>query len=247
MSFNDFDPSSRPKIWAEGTQHPPFEPRAFALASVLFARQSLAGLFTRCATSASEFGQTVAVGQWKVPEHRLGRSGRYLPSVAATAGVIRDFAEVLKRAAHITMPESEEAEPVKSIFDKKLHLSPDQPPSHPAPATQAAVDTPARAAASDEDPELAAIRQMMESAAAAPPRRAKAEAAPQVDRPAAPAVPAAEPADTGFGWRRDWLKETTASILGYGILVMSVPLGAALAALAHLHGEDLRKLVKNED
>ena len=76
---------SRPRIWAEGTQNPPFQPRAFALASVIHARESLSGLLTRCAASAGGFGQLVATGRWRVPENRLGRSGRYLPSVATTA------------------------------------------------------------------------------------------------------------------------------------------------------------------
>ena len=41
----------------------------------------------------------------------------------------------------------------------------------------------------------------------------------------------------------DELTDKLALGLGYGLLTMAVPVGAVLALVAHLSGEDLRKLV----
>ena len=111
--------NDRPRIWSEGAQHPPFQPRAFALASMLFARDSLSGLLTRCGTSADDFGQQVATGRWTVPPQRLGRTGRYLPSTATTAATIRGAADVLRRAARVARPDDEANRLPPSIFDAR--------------------------------------------------------------------------------------------------------------------------------
>jgi hypothetical protein len=60
---------------------------------------------------------------------------------------------------------------------------------------------------------------------------------------ARPAVQPAAAAVAPQGWRRDWLADKLALGLGYGLLTMAVPVGAVLALVAHLSGEDLRKLV----
>lgn len=198
---------NRPRIWAEGSQNPPFNIRAFALASVTCARDSLSGLLSRCSASARGFGAEVAAGRWRVPENRLGRSGRFLPSVGRTAAAIRGGAEVLARTARVVAHAAEEPPaPMPSV-----------PASRPAKARPMPV----------EDIDLAAIRALMR------------------DRPLQAGEPQAEdapPSPAVSGRVREGLATGAAWLLGHALLVLSVPVGAVLAALAHLKGEDLRKM-----
>lgn len=240
--------NNRPKIWAEGSQNPPFQPRAFAGASVIFARDSLSGLLGRCAESADGFSQTVATGRWHVPAHRLGRTGRYLPSVATTAAGIMGTAGLLRRTARVILPEPAAAAP--SIFDAVVALDP-SPPQSPAPTKSTSMPTrvqraPAPAAralqSTSADPDLAAIRAMMDASAPPP-----APTPPPAHlRPAPAHAPAlARPAElvTGPNWRQEWLANAVANGLGYGLLAMAMPVGLTRALIAHLAGEDLREMV----
>lgn len=198
---------NRPRIWAEGSQNPPFNIRAFALASVTCARDSLSGLLSRCSASARGFGAEVAAGRWRVPENRLGRSGRFLPSVGRTAAAIRGGAEVLARTARVVAHAAEEPPaPMPAV-----------PASRPAKARPMPV----------EDIDLAAIRALMRD------RPLQSEAPLPEDTPPSPAV---------SGRVREGLATAAAWLLGHALLVLSVPVGAVLAALAHLKGEDLRKM-----
>lgn len=240
---------SRPRIWAEGTQNPPFQPRAFALASVIHARESLSGLLTRCAASAGGFGQLVATGRWRVPENRLGRSGRYLPSVATTAATICGAAEVLRRAALVANPDAGAAP--QSIFTPAPPRdAPRREAAQPSmmPPMMAPPLTPARSQPDHtEDADLAAIRAVLDGAAQTPRRPAHPARPVAAQRPTDPATeprPAPQTlAPVQGGWRRDWLADRAADALGYGLLVVAVPVGAVQALMAHLNGEDLRKLV----
>ncbi len=218
---------TRPRIWAEGSQNPPLQPRAFALASVRFARESLSGLLRRCAVSADDLGEQVKAGRWRLPEDRLGRTGRYLPSARSLGRSVSAAADVLARAAAAVFP-SEEVMP-KSIFTA-------EPAPVRAAPVRAAPPAPPRVQAPGEDPELQAIRAMI---GATDPVEA-----PRATAPAAQTAPVAAPLrPKATGWRREWLADTAARFLGYGLLVLSVPVGAVQAAMAHLNGEDLRKLV----
>lgn len=208
---------TRPRIWAEGSQNPPFDIRAFALASVVYARDSLSGLLGRCSASAKGFGAEVAAGRWRVPENRLGRSGRLLPSVGHAAAAIRGGADVLARAARVVGHGAEEAAEPAAVIPAP------EPARQPRPAQFQPVP--------EEDIDLAAIRALMKETPAAPAARAEASPA---DEPAPPAGHGriTEGLATGFAW-----------LLGHALLAMSLPVGAILAALAHLNGEDLRKIV----
>lgn len=206
---------NRPRIWAEGSQNPPFNIRAFALASVTCARDSLSGLLSRCSASARGFGAEVAAGRWRVPENRLGRSGRFLPSVGRTAAAIRGGAEVLARAARVVADGAEEP-----------------PAPMPAIATDRPMPRVAQArSAPGEDGDLTAIRALMRDQ---PPAAVAQTEAPQAED--------AAPSPAVSGRVREGLATGAAWLLGHALLVLSVPVGAVLAALAHLKGEDLRKM-----
>ena len=237
----------RPQIWAEGSQKPPFQPRAFALASVIFARESLSGLLDRCATSANDLGQTVATGRWQVPAHRLGRTGRYLPSVATTAATITGTAGILRRSAQVITPDATAAVPMASIFDAPQPAEvaaaaiPARVQRAPSPAER---PTPRAADAVNDDPELAAIRAMLETAEPTPmPQTPPNRALP--DHTAAPSQKTDVPQAGLPGWRRELLATGAATGLGYGLLAMALPVGITRALIAHLGGEDLREMVSD--
>ncbi len=238
---------TRPRIWAEGSQNPPFQPRAFALASVLYARESLSSLLDRCAASAQDFRFQVASGRWRVPPENLGRTGRYLPGYQSVATAIGAASQVLARAARVVTPAEEAPVQDASIFAAQPDplarvVAPLHPVSRKAGMEPAAMTAPVPAPAElpEEDRELAAIRALL--AQESPARLPRASLAAPSASPASVA-PAPAPADTGPGWRSEWLANATATALGYGLLVVSVPVGAVLAGLAHLNGEDLRKRV----
>ena len=207
---------TRPRIWAQGSQNPPFDIRAFALASVVYARDSLSGLLGRCSASATGFGAEVAAGRWRVPEHRLGRRGRFLPSVGHAAAAIRGGADVLARAARVVGHGAEAEEPPMAFAAL-------EPAARPRPVQLLPVP--------EEDIDLAAIRALMKESPAAPAARTEASPADAAPLPARHSR-ITDGLATGFAW-----------LLGHALLAMSLPVGAILAALAHLNGEDLRKVV----
>ncbi|PTE15030.1 hypothetical protein C5F44_07015 [Fuscovulum blasticum DSM 2131] len=205
-------PDERPRIWAEGSQHPPLQPRAFALASVLFAREGLGRLLRRCSVWSHGFSETVASGRWQIPEARLGRIGRVLPTYQQVSRAITAGAALLETAAQTVRPQTATpAEPLLSV--------PDRTAAAPSGADPLA------------DPDLAAIRALMTA-----PAEAAADAS---------GVPQEFSVEGGAFTDSPGLPHRIAAAgLGYGLLVLAVPYGAVRAGLAHLNGEDLRKLVE---
>lgn len=207
-------PDERPRIWAEGSQHPPLQPRAFALASVLFAREGLGRLLRRCSVWSHGFSKKVASGRWQIPKARLGRSGRFLPSYQRVSRGIAAGAALLETAAQRVRPQA--AMPTEPPIALSV---PDRTAAAPSGADPLA------------DPDLAAIRALM---------TAPAEAAAD-----APGVSQDFPVEGGALTDSPGLPHRIAAAgLGYGLLVLAVPYGALRAGLAHLNGEDLRKLVE---
>ncbi len=311
-------PRSRPAIWAEGRQSPPFDPRAFGRATLILAREGMAGVLERCAMSALAFGAEVRAGRWKVPAERLGRSGRLLPPHGAVGRGVLIGAEVLEAASETVLPladrmTAEEEDPQPLVTIHRAHRDgaapaplpsaemadlaeirailagprPAASPAAPAPETPAApapapvsapVSAPAqvRAGAATAQPpavpagdaDLAAVQALMsefdlDPEPAPPPRPAPAPLPPSrsaafadleaaTDEEAAPgpaaadpADPAADPATLALPRRAAprWVVWPMGRVLGWGLLAMALPYGAARAGIAHLRGEDLRKLV----
>ncbi len=75
----------RPRIWAEGRQHPPFDLRAFVRATALFAREGLSGLLARCAVSAQDTAARVQAGALRIPKTGWGERGATCPRMPASA------------------------------------------------------------------------------------------------------------------------------------------------------------------
>jgi len=253
----DIRPKARTQIWAEGSQHPPFEPRAFARATLHFGRGSMAALLRRCAASAAGFGAEIDSGRFTIPEDRLGRTGRYLPGHHRVAAAVAGMAELLARSADVAGADSADAPPLPRYGEAAARPDPapapaeagdpaDAAPAAEAPAASLSLllaDGPAEPPApAAPDDALSAIRQMMCEAPAAPPPPA-AHALPGIDiRASAPAGDPLPDTPAQTSRLRGWAMGAAALVLGYGLLAMALPWGAICAALAHLNGEDLRKL-----
>lgn len=94
---------AKPAIWAEGRQQPRFDLPSFLRVAGDRARGAAAASLDRLAGGTARLGQRVGSGALRVPEARLGRLGRALPSHQAVArqviGLARLVAEAGRRAA----------------------------------------------------------------------------------------------------------------------------------------------------
>ncbi len=226
--------TEKPRIWAEGRQHPPFEMRAFARASLFFARGDLAGLLGRCAAQAGGFGADLAAGRWQIPPHRLGRPGRWLPASRSIARMVQGAAQVLGLAGQVVLPPGAVA-PLPQPGDTRRVA--------PRRIGRTAGTAAAPTAPLESDAALAAIRNLM----AEPAPAALAEDASEKASSFRTAAAAEETSPAQTGWRREWLQEAAARGLGLGLLGLALPWGAARAGLAHWAGQDLRLLDQNGD
>lgn len=219
--------SSRPAIWAEGSQSPRFNHRSFLQASVIFARDGLFGLLQRAASAVRGFGLQVASGRWRIPAHRLGRSGRFLPSVAQMAGAMAFFAAVLQQAAlRVMRPEVVAAE---AGTDARLAEVLSPRPARLGLVGAQPADAAAVASVTDDD-DLRRIRALMQPPDDCPEalidERAAAETLP---------VPAK-------GRGRQLATVALALPLAGVLFLLSLPYGLCRATIAHLAGTDLREI-----
>lgn len=214
--------ASRPAIWAEGSQSPRFDLRSFAEASLHIARDGLSGLFLRCGSSARGLGADVAAGRWRIPAHRLGRSGRYLPSSAQTAAALGAGAEVLEEAARLVM------RPQDPAPDAALTAVLRPSPARPLGAHDGRGSRPSQPGDGAED--LSRIRALLHAAGDS-----------QETTTTAAAAEIAPPVT--FKRRSVQLgTQAAAVLLGGWLLVLSLPYGMIRAGISHLSGRDLRDL-----
>ncbi|NPD15339.1 hypothetical protein HOY34_09020 [Xinfangfangia sp. D13-10-4-6] len=252
---------SRPAIWARGSQTPPFDPRAFARTALKIGRETVAGILSRCGKSAESVGGELSQGRLRIPEDRLGRTGRYLPSAESTGRAVFGGAGILKRAAEVAQPNLNAYAPeevgsrietaYRDLFRTADQLAPQG-------------DTVSRAAAPPQAPqdragadELASIRALMTaSPAEVEPLHGSAEHGVADHGPAnhgRTASHGAESASPGqadnpslAGRFKEALHEGAARVIGYWMIVFAIPYGAVRAGIAHLKGEDLRRNPNSE-
>ena len=96
----------RPKIWAEGGQRPPFVLRACARASLHFGRSAVAPIHAAAARLTRRVAVNVANGAGRIPEGRLGRFARFVPSHLRVAGWIKAVADILSHASASADPDA---------------------------------------------------------------------------------------------------------------------------------------------
>ncbi|WP_431299305.1 hypothetical protein [Tabrizicola sp. BL-A-41-H6] len=211
----------RPQIWAEGSQKPKFDARAFAVASLHLTRDGIAPLIARTATGTAALSTRVAEGTWRVPTARLGRAERFVPSHQTVASWIAATAHLIDAAASSAAPESHRRR------DRFARTAPVQAPEPPQPAA----DMPTAPVTLPEPPQedaetLAAIRSALEDTPAT--------------NPAAPPSPPGTKAQPSA--LADTLTSAAGTALGWTLIAAALPYGIVRATLAHLNGEDLRQI-----
>lgn len=227
----------RPAIWVGGRQTPPFEPRSFARAALILGRESVADLLARCGCSARGIGGALRAGRWRIPENRLGRSGRFLPSAEGTGAAVLGGADILIRAAMVARPPGAAVAEDEPAAAGDVFRWPEPEPTVADEGCAAAPADPAVRQAGKEDEDLAAIRAIIAGDTARADSGARQAAAPAGvpgGGPAAPADAGDRPASAGR------LAAGGARVLGWWMILVSIPWGALRAGLAHLDGQDLR-------
>jgi hypothetical protein len=99
-------PSDRPKIWAEGEQRPPFSLRGLRRATLSLSRDAVAPLNAWAARYARRIAVNVAHGAGRIPEGKIGRTARFVPSHLRVAGWIKNTAAVLAHASAVADPDA---------------------------------------------------------------------------------------------------------------------------------------------
>jgi len=251
------DPS-RPKIWAEGSQQPPFDLAAFARVSLELTRRTVGPKLVAVGHPVADLASRMADGTFAARAARLGKAGRYLPSRGVVAAGLRGLAKVLTEAGHVVLPPPED-EPLPYAHLLRAPQATVPPPVATAPPAAVTPRRPAprlgdRAAKPPaatprpavEEPTLSVIRSLIAEAERAPPARPAAPAT----RRAAPPPPEPDIADTPQRRPRlpaAWTQATARALhrgaavtLGWTVTALILPYGAALAVIEHLQGEDLR-------
>ena len=260
--------SNQPKIWAEGRQKPPFVPRAFAAASLHYARQGAGTLFGATARGTARLAAKVARGDIRLPADRLGRAGRFVPAHTRVAAWIMGAADILTRSGFIAHSDPTRAATLRaSILPLDwAQILPGGGPAAP-PETDAAGD-PAQIAPAQAERILTAPEQIAPAAtgpdqtapvtlrepaqsvqddplaairadlSAATPDAAARPAA----RPRAAPLPVRPPAPRGP--LAEGLIDVAGFALGWAASLIALPYGLLRATWAHLKGEDLRKLTR---
>ncbi|MCU0827327.1 MAG: hypothetical protein MUE52_07950 [Tabrizicola sp.] len=239
------DEGVKPKIWAEGDQRPPFVLRAFGKASLHLSRLGVAPLNAWAAHTARRVAVNVGNGAGRIPEAKLGRVARFVPSHLRVAAWIKNFAAVMAHASATADPDHkrgnalvaeiephlwnfEAANPAPATVPAAPPPMPEDAPTEPAPVVLAEPKAP------EADP-LAAIRGDLDgkSASAAPARKRWGDAG--AAQPAGPALPPDPPGP---------LATTAIQVIGYLIgwstTILALPYGAARALWLYVKGTDLR-------
>jgi hypothetical protein len=213
------DAPERPQIWAEGGQRPPFVLRAFVRASLHLSRQAVAPIHAWAARRGRRLAVAVKNGTGRIPEERLGRAARFVPSHLRVAAWVQNGAAVLAHASATADPDVPRGNALVAEVEQYLWAAPEivePPPANPAPVVLAEPMEPG------DDP-LAAIRDDLSGAEVASPAGS--------NTPPAPPGPVATGAIQVLGYAFGWLSSLAA-----------LPFGLARAGWLHIKGVDLRRI-----
>jgi hypothetical protein len=129
--------AGKPKIWASGKQRPPFDFRAYGRASLHLSRVGVAPLHAWAARRARRIAINVRNGAGRIPEARLGRFARFVPSHLRVAAWIKNLAAVLSHASATADPDARRGNALVTEIEPHLWDAP-PPPMPPDPALAAA-------------------------------------------------------------------------------------------------------------
>lgn len=133
------DTTGRPKIWVDGSQRPPFDIRALGRASLFFARSGAAVLFAALALWVRRMALKVRDGAGRIPEARLGRFARYVPSHLRVAMWVKNCAAVQAHASATADPDAPRGNAL--VAEVEAHLWAPDAVEMPPPPGQAAATT----------------------------------------------------------------------------------------------------------
>lgn len=123
--------SDRPKIWAEGQQRPPFTFRGLRRASLHLARDAVAPLNAWVARTTRRVAVNVSNGAGRIPEGKLGRAERFVPSHLRVAAWIQNAAAVLAHASAVADLDAKRGNAL--VAEIEPHLWPTGATDTPAP------------------------------------------------------------------------------------------------------------------
>ncbi|MCX7287619.1 MAG: hypothetical protein NTW20_08680 [Rhodobacterales bacterium] len=222
----------RPKIWAEGDQRPPFTFRGLRRATLYLSRAAVAPLNAWAARTTRRVAVNVSNGAGRIPEGKLGRVERFVPSHLRVAGWIKNSAAVLAHASAVADTDFGRGNAL--VAEIEPHLWPVGVDEAPAPRPQETVepiaspfgaDAPAPVVLAEpvppepERPEadpLAAIRDDLDGAGK-PARKAKAARYRPPSGPALPPDPPGPFATTAI--------QVTGYLVGWATVIIALPYG----------------------
>jgi hypothetical protein len=242
------EPAGRPKIWVEGEQRPPLTFRGLRRATVSLTRDAVAPLTAWAARTARRAAENVADGAGRIPEGKLGRAGRFVPSHLRVAAWIKNGAAVMAHASAVADPDVKrgnalvaEIEPhLWPLKDEALPSGPEPEIVEPAPSPFGADAPPvvlAEPRQTEPDP-LAAIRDDLDGTA-------KPMAKASGGRPFVPSGPALPPAPPGP--IATTAVQVTGYLVGWGTVVLALPYGIVRALwLWMARNVDLRRVGQDD-
>lgn len=223
----------RPQIWAEGGQRPPFDLRAFGWASLHLSRQAVAPIHGWAARRCRGLALAVKDGAGRIPEERLGRVARFVPSHLRVAAWVQNLAAVLAHASATADPDVPRGNALVAEIEQYLWAIPEgvaAPPAEPAPTELAPVVL-AEPMQPGDDP-LAAIRNDL--------GRDDLGGGPKAG-PALPKGPPAPPGPVATG-----AIQVGGYALGWVTSFAALPFGLLQAGWLHIKGVDLRRIGAEE-
>lgn len=252
---------SKPRIWSGGRQRARFDLQSYLRVSLKHARALASPAAAAVAAAMGRFAARVTRGDIRVPESRLGRIGKSLPShrdvgtgIDVTARMI---AEAARRAAGPAPVEpltfrgwdgavvGPMREPVVTVI--VAPAMPQEPVLPPEPVVALAAPAPVRAkrpAKAVEPPDgdratLDAIRSVLQAAEIEPKRhsRVPAPVAPPPPAPRSSILPDLAPMEQP---KPSVLFLAAAAGLGHLFVAVAWPLGALRSGWMYLRGVDLR-------
>lgn len=214
---------NRPQIWAEGSQRPRLDPRALLRASLHLGREKAAVPLAWSAQMLRRAAVNIAAGAGRIPEAKLGRAARFVPSHLRVAAWVQNAAATMAHASANADPDASRGNALVAAIEP--HLWPLPPlPAAPLPEdAQPSEVQPVILPEPEPDPTLRAIRAEL--------------ATPQTEAPAPASAPPAPPGPVALG-----AIQVSGYLIGWGVSLAAFPLGLVLALIRHLKGEDLRKI-----
>jgi hypothetical protein len=163
--FGQKPDKSKPKIWAEGGQRPPFELRALGRASLHLSRETVAPILAWTARTARRVALNVKSGVGRIPSDKLAGAARFLPSHLRVAGWIKNLAATLSHASASADPDINRGNALVAEIAPHLwtaeELSPPPPPPPPPVPEPASADPVVLAEPPLEYDPLASIREKL--------------------------------------------------------------------------------------